>query len=121
MKTAVVICPGRGTYNATEIGTLKRHGDPGLIAAFDHARAALGQETLTTLDAGPFQPARHTTGDNASALIYAASLSDFRSIRDVEIIAVTGNSMGWYTALACAGAADPMAGFDIVNTMGTLM
>jgi [acyl-carrier-protein] S-malonyltransferase len=34
---------------------------------------------------------------------------------------VTGNSMGWYSALACAGALSPENGFDLVNTMGTLM
>jgi [acyl-carrier-protein] S-malonyltransferase len=94
MTTAIVICPGRGTYNATEIGTLARHGDPALIAAFDAARAALRQETLTALDAGPYSLARHSRGDNASALIYAATLSDFRAIRGVDIVAVSGNSMG---------------------------
>ena len=51
MKTAVVICPGRGTYTKTELGYVKRHfGDPALLAAFDGARAALGQETLSALD-----------------------------------------------------------------------
>ena len=29
--------------------------------------------------------------------------------------------MGWYTALACAGALDAINGFRLVNTMGTLM
>jgi [acyl-carrier-protein] S-malonyltransferase len=121
MRTAVVICPGRGTYNAGEIGTLARHGDAALIADFDAARTALGQETLTALDAGPYSLARHSRGDNASALIYAATLSDFRAIKGVEVVAVTGNSMGWYSALACAGAVTPVGGFDLVNTMGTLM
>ncbi len=121
MKTAVVICPGRGTYNAGEVGVLARHGDAGLIADFDQARVALGQETLTALDAGPYSLARHSRGDNASALIYAATLSDFRAIKGVQIVAVTGNSMGWYSALACAGALSPMHGFGVVNTMGTLM
>ncbi len=121
MKTAVVICPGRGTYNAGEIGTLACHGDPTLIAGFDAARVAQGQETLTALDAGPFQPSRHTRGDNASGLIYSASLSDFRALAGVQVVAVAGNSMGWYTTLACAGALTADAGFDVVNTMGTLM
>jgi acyl transferase domain-containing protein len=121
MTTAVVICPGRGTYNATEIGTLARHGDASLIAGFDQVRAALGQERLTALDQGPYSLARHSRGDNASALIYAATLSDFRAIRGIQVVAVTGNSMGWYSALACAGALAPMDGFSVVNTMGTLM
>jgi acyl transferase domain-containing protein len=123
MKTAVVICPGRGTYTKTELGYLRRHlADRALLAAFDGARAALGQETLTALDgAAAYSVARHTRGDNASALIYAATLGDFRAIDGVEVVAVTGNSMGWYSALACGGALTAEAGFGVVNTMGTLM
>lgn len=125
MRTAVAICPGRGTYNAPELGYLARHhaGDR-LIAAFDAARAAAGQETLSTLDgAARYSAAVHTRGDNASALIYAAGLMDFRAIDParVRVVAVTGNSMGWYTALACAGAVSAEDGFRIANTMGTLM
>ena len=121
MKTAVVICPGRGTYNAAEIGTLAQFGNAGLIGGFERLRISAGQESLMALDAGPFQASRHTTGDNASGLIYAASLSDFHALQGEQVVAVTGNSMGWYTALACAGALSPDDGFAVVNTMGTLM
>lgn len=125
MKTAVVICPGRGTYTPTELGYLKRHfADKALLGAFDAARTALGQQTLSELDgADRYSHATHTRGDNASALIYAATLGDFLAIdRDaVEIVAVTGNSMGWYSALACAGALEAGNGFEVANTMGTLM
>jgi acyl transferase domain-containing protein len=120
---AVVICPGRGTYTKTELGVLLRHfHDRDLLARFDAARAALGQETLSALDgAASYSVARHTRGDNASALIYAATLADFRALRGVEVVAVTGNSMGWYSALACGGALTAEAGFEVANTMGTLM
>lgn len=125
MKTAVLICPGRGAYTKTELGTLTRHfPDQALLAAFDARRAELGQETLTALDTAPrYSVAVHSRGDNASALIYAASLGDALSIdRDaVQIVAVTGNSMGWYSALACGGALSAEGGFEVVNTMGTLM
>ncbi|MCE6952343.1 ACP S-malonyltransferase [Cereibacter sphaeroides] len=120
----VVVCPGRGTYTKAELGSLGRlHPDKtALFARFDALRRAEGQETLADLDgAADYSVARHTRGDNASALIYAASLADFLSLRDVEIAAVTGNSMGWYTALACAGALTSDDGFRVVNTMGTLM
>ena len=123
MKTAVVICPGRGTYTKTELGYLERHfADRALLAYFDEARASLGQETLSALDgAVTYSVAKHTRGDNASALIYAATLGDFRAIDGVDVVAVTGNSMGWYSALACGGALSAEAGFEVVNTMGTLM
>ena len=74
MKTAVLICPGRGTYTKTELGSLARFPDPALLARFDAERARLGQETLTALDgAQAYSVARHTRGDNASALIYACT------------------------------------------------
>lgn len=119
-KTAVVICPGRGTYNATELGYLSRHfPDAGLFSRFEALRQ--GQESLSDLDkAASFSLSRHGRGDNASALIYAASYGDFLSL-DLDVVAVTGNSMGWYTALACAGATSPEDGFHIANTMGRLM
>ncbi len=123
-KTAVLVCPGRGTYNAPELGYITRHfGAPAMLGEFDAYRAAQGQETVSALDgAERFSARLHTRGDNASPLIYAASLLDAQAISaDYDIVAVTGNSMGWYTALAAGGALDPMAGFAVVNTMGTLM
>lgn len=125
MKTAVIVCPGRGTYNKAELGYLSRHfPDAGLLARFDAIREAAGQKPLAALDgAARFSPAEFTRGDNASGLIYAATLGDFLSIDDKEIrpVAVTGNSMGWYSALACGGGVTPEGGFEIANTMGTLM
>lgn len=125
MKTAVVICPGRGTYNAGELGYLGRHfPDPALLAAFDRLRHEAGQETLAALDgAARFSVARHMRGDNAAGLIYAATLGDFMAIdrKAIRIVAVTGNSMGWYSALACAGALSPVDGFRVADTMGTLL
>ncbi|MEJ2020905.1 MAG: ACP S-malonyltransferase [Maritimibacter sp.] len=125
MKTAVVICPGRGTYNAGELGYLGRHfPDAELMAAFDAIRQESGQDTLSALDgAAKFSLSKHSRGDNASGLIYAATLGDFMAINrdEVEVVAVTGNSMGWYSALACGGALTTQNGFRVSNTMGTLM
>jgi [acyl-carrier-protein] S-malonyltransferase len=125
-QTAVVIAPGRGTYNRAELGYLARnHADKAdLLAEFDAYRQDKGQVHLTELDgAAQFSTGRHTRGDNASGLIYACGYADFLSIdrEAYDIIGVTGNAMGWYTALACAGALDAMGGLEVVNTMGTLM
>ena len=124
-QTAVVIAPGRGTYNKNELGYLKRHhpNAPNLDQ-FDAYRATLGQKKISELDTfSRFSGPTHTRGDNAAPLIYACAYSDFVSIdRDLfDIVGITGNSMGWYIALACAGAVDPMGGMQVVNTMGTLM
>lgn len=122
-EAALVICPGRGTYGRAELGYLKRlHADKAaLIESFDRLRADRGQPTLSALDgAERFSVATHTSGDIASPLIFAASYADFLSIDRSRhaIAAVTGNSMGWYTALACAGAASAEHGFRIVDAMG---
>ncbi len=123
--TALVVCPGRGTYNAGELGYLARHtADAAFLDMADAYRAAQGQLTIRALDgAESYQAALHQRGDNASALIFACSYTDFLAIdRDAfDIVAVTGNSMGWYTALACAGALSPKTGFALCNTMGVLM
>lgn len=125
MRTAVVVCPGRGTYNRAELGYLRDHfPDPAQLACFDGIRRAAGRPALTELDAAErFSVARHTQGDNAAALIFAATVGDFETIRraGVEVVAVTGNSMGWYSALACGGAVSVADGFRIADTMGTLM
>ena len=125
-KTALVIAPGRGTYNKEELGYFARHhaGRSALLARFDAERQRLGQERLADLDgAERYSVSRFTRGDNASALIHACALADFLSIdrERYDVVAVTGNSMGWYIALACAGALGEAGGFKVVNTMGLLM
>jgi malonyl CoA-acyl carrier protein transacylase len=122
-EAALVICPGRGTYGKAELNYLGRlHADKeALIGSFDRLRAERGQPTLSALDgAERYSPALHTRGDIASPLIFAASYADFLSIdrSRYAIAAVTGNSMGWYTTLACAGAASADDGFRIVDAMG---
>ena len=121
---AVLICPGRGTYNKPELGYLGRHhaGAP-LLDTFDDLRRAEGQTPVTELDSAErFSSDTHTKGDTASPLIYACSYLDRMALADdIELVAVTGNSMGWYTALAAAGALSAEAGFQVVNTMGRLM
>jgi acyl transferase domain-containing protein len=125
-KRALVICPGRGTYNATELGYLKTHhaARQDIIAAVDAVRTAKEQTTVSQLDAADkYAPSVHMTGDNASALIYACAMSDFAAIdrEQYDIVAVTGNSMGWYLALACAGIVDLAGGARLVNNMGGVM
>lgn len=125
-KTALVVFPGRGTYNKAELGYLGRHhsGKAELIATMEAERQRLGQVSLASLDgAHRYDAAVHTRGDNASLLIHACALGDFAEIdRDrFDIAAVTGNSMGWYIALAGAAAVAMPTGARVVNTMGTYM
>jgi [acyl-carrier-protein] S-malonyltransferase len=122
-EAALLVCPGRGTYGKAELGYLNRfHSDKAeLIGAFDRIRAERGQPSLSELDgAERFSPALHTRGDIASPLIFAASYGDYLAIdaKRFDIAAVTGNSMGWYTTLAVAGAVKAEQGFRIIDAMG---
>jgi len=122
-EAALIVCPGRGTYGKSELGYLKRfHSDKGEpIASFDRLRSERGQPTISELDgADRFSPALHTRGDIASPLIFAASYADFLAIdrSRYDLAAATGNSMGWYTTLAVAGAVGPEQGFRIIDAMG---
>lgn len=120
-ETILVVCPGRGTYNAPELGYLARHHDGSdWLAVFDAMRARAEKEALTALDgAAKFSPV-HLRGDNAAPLIHACAYLDFLKLdRDrFDVVAVTGNSMGWYTSLACAGAVSGEHGFAIADGMG---
>lgn len=125
-RTALIVCPGRGTYNKEELGYLSRHhtDKKDFIAAVDAYRAGRGQKTVSALDSAErYGLAEYSRGDNASPLIFTCAYADFLSIdRDAyDIVAVTGNSMGWYIALACAGAVAPMDALHILNTTGTMM
>ena len=76
-QRAVVICPGRGTYNKEELGYLQRlHSDKTeIISLIDDYRADQGQIKVTELDGMENYSMRvHTAGENASALIYACAL-----------------------------------------------
>ena len=123
-KTALVVAPGRGTYGKNELGSIARlHGArfADLIANFDAQRAERGQPTVTELDgADRFSVAAHMRGDVAAPLIYTATALDFLSIdrEKFDVVAIAGNSMGWYSALALGGAVSVADGFRISNAMG---
>ncbi len=125
-ERAVVVFPGRGSYGASELGYLKRHHAPraAYLAAIDAAVSEAGGTPASVLDADDaFAPKRHLPGRNASNLIYACALADFAAIdRDrFDIVAVCGNSLGWYLTLAAGGAVSLADGARIVDGMGHRM
>ena len=125
-KRIVVICPGRGSYTKETLNYLdkykKAHHE--YIDFLDQKRKALGEPTLSELDgASAFESSVHTKGEHASILIHACSYLDFLNIdtQRYEVVAITGNSMGWYIALALSQALNEEAAFEVVNTMGSMM
>ncbi|UAA39165.1 ACP S-malonyltransferase [Paraneptunicella aestuarii] len=125
-QTALVVCPGRGTYNKDELGYLHRyHADKlHILDAIDTERAGNVQVSVRELDSMPaYNLRQHTAGENAASLIYACSKADFMAIdrEKYDIVAVTGNSMGWYIALAVAQALNEANSAKLINTMGSMM
>lgn len=124
-RRAVLVCPGRGTYNKGELGYLKRHHghEQPFLKAVDERRLAQGKQSLAELDGAPqFSLSTYSRGEVASPLIYVSSVLDAEVISgDFEIVAVTGNSMGWYTSLGVSGSVSKPAGLGIVEGMGELM
>jgi len=121
-----IICPGRGSYTKETLGYLTKYRPRinEFVDDLDARRKSRGEPTISELDqATTFSPGIHTKGENASTLIYACSYADFQSIdlEKNEIVAVTGNSMGWYLALAFGGALNWADAFDVINTMGSMM
>ncbi len=121
----VVICPGRGTYTRESSGYLKTHCEraKSQIAWMDEQRREVGLPTLMELDVSPFKIKIHMAGEHASTLIYACSLSDFLSIdqKNYEIVAITGNSMGWYIALGLSNVLTIEDTYYLIDVMGSMM
>ena len=127
--TAVLVAPGRGAYTARESGALARHdGRAALrdaanswISAFDAQREEAKLTSLRKLDRSPFKAATHLLGVNASSLIFAASCLDALALEDrFEVVAVAGNSLGWYTALGIADALPVEDTHLLIQTMALL-
>ena len=116
---AVIVCPGRGSYGRAQIGSLP-DGDP-IVAALDRFRSALGRPGVSELDRAAFTPRLHVAGEHASILTFACTAVDVAAIdrRAIDVVGVTGNSMGFYTALHVAGALDLDAAATLVETLGS--
>lgn len=124
--TAVLFCPGRGSYGRDELGSLGRSLRPGevreALSAADARRSEAGQPGILELDAADsFRPSLHLDGRNASELLFFASVAEIELLRErYRILAVAGNSLGWYTALTAAGSLSVAAGAHLVATMANL-
>ena len=124
-ERVVVICPGRGSYSRETTGYIKNYKNniSSYLSLFNKKRKEAGRLGITDLDSMNFKSKIHMVGENASPLIYACSLNDFLSIDQTkyEIVAITGNSMGWYSALAFSEAVSLDSGYELINTMGSMM
>lgn len=127
MARLVVVAPGRGSYNRSELGYLKRgvEGPRGplrlqLLKQADQIRETAGRMSISSLDgASAYQPNQHLPGENASSLIFTGSAADYETLNPAhQVVAVLGNSMGWYSTLYTSGCLSFEHAFRVVDTMG---
>jgi [acyl-carrier-protein] S-malonyltransferase len=119
-RRVALFCPGRGSYTEKSLRSLDA-ADP-FVRAAEALRAGYELEPLVGLDSAPkFEPARHLRPANAAALIYVCTLLDARAVLErARVVCVAGNSLGWYSALAVAGAVSFEDGFRLVQEMALL-
>jgi len=117
---AVLVLPGRGAYTAASLGSLA--AEHPFVQRAEALRADLGLDSLLALDAADeFDGAVHLRPANASPLIWLISLLDAeRAMADHRVVAVLGNSLGWYTALTVGDALDFDDAFQLVQGMALL-
>lgn len=120
---ALIVCPGRGSYGRNTLGILQDRSPAAaaVVDACDAWRTRHNRTLLRHLDAEPaFRGALHVAGQHASLLTFAASMADLADLdrERFEVVGVVGNSLGWYTALAAAGALSLEHAIELVDSMG---
>jgi [acyl-carrier-protein] S-malonyltransferase len=105
-RAEAILCPGQGYQNPRMREIVERHA-PDLLQA---ACAIVGSDPFERLEDGTayVQPA-----------VYCATVAGWRAARDqYSPRAFAGHSLGELSALACAGALDPLTGVELVATRG---
>ncbi|HEX5138165.1 MAG TPA: ACP S-malonyltransferase [Planctomycetota bacterium] len=119
MKRAALFCAGRGAYTKRTMKLLPE--DHTWVAEAEALRAEHGLPSILEMDRARWDGDVHLRPDNASALIYLHSMLDAaQAMREHDVVCVGGNSLGWYTALAAAGALSFADGFRLVQGISLL-
>ena len=118
-ERVIVVAPGRASYIRDSSNYLKNSSEKkfiNLINDINKKRAINKEINILDLDRSSFRTKLHMIGKNAGPLTYACSLSDYFCIdKDrYEIVAILGNSMGWYSALAMSGSISFIDGNDLI-------
>ncbi len=120
MSRIAILCPGRGSYAEKQLHSLPET-HPWIDTA-EGIRREYGLPSLLDLDrAEKFSRQDHLHPANVSPLIYLVSMLDAASaMQEHRAVAVAGNSLGWYTALAVGGSLSFEDGFRLVQEMSKL-
>jgi malonyl CoA-acyl carrier protein transacylase len=120
MSRIAILCAGRGSYTERSLRSLPP--DHPFVVRAEALRAEYGLPSLVELDHAPkFDQRAHLAPANVSPLIWLVTMLDAAgAARLHRVTCVAGNSMGWYSALAVAGALSFDDGFRLVQEMALL-
>lgn len=115
------VFPGQGSQSVGMLSALAGL-DPVVRATFDEASQVLGYDLWQLTQEGPAE--RLNLTENAQPALLAAGIATFRLWTQrggAEPIAVSGHSLGEFTALVAAGALDFRTAIDLVKFRGQVM
>jgi [acyl-carrier-protein] S-malonyltransferase len=119
VKRAALFLAGRGAYTKRTMKLLPE--DHPWVAEAEALRSEYGLPSVLGMDRARWDGDVHLRPDNASALIYLHSMLDAaQAMREHDVACIGGNSLGWYTALAAAGALSFGDGFRLVQEISLL-
>lgn len=120
MMRTVILCPGRGSYTEKQMRSLPPQHP--WVERAEELRRGYELPSLVELDrAGKWNASVHLQPANISPLIWLVTMLDAHTAMEQhKTVAIAGNSMGWYTALAVGGALSFDDGFRLVQEMSIL-
>jgi [acyl-carrier-protein] S-malonyltransferase len=117
----VFVFPGQGSQSVGMLAALAA-AEPIVRTTFEEAARVLGYDLWALVSAGP-EAALNATERTQPAML-AAGVATWRAWRErggAQPAAVSGHSLGEFTALVCAGALDFPAAVDLVRFRGEAM
>src|SRR3954469_10187980 len=115
------VFPGQGSQS---VGMLAAHAaaDPIVRTTFDEASKVLGYDLWQLSQEGPLERLNLTECTQPALLVAGIALFRLWTKRGgAEPVAVSGHSLGEFTALTAAGALDFQTAIDVVKFRGQVM
>jgi [acyl-carrier-protein] S-malonyltransferase len=117
----VFVFPGQGSQSVGMLAALAA-AEPVVRSTFEEAARVLGYDLWALVSAGP-EAALNATERTQPAML-AAGVATWRAWRErggAQPAAVSGHSLGEFTALVCAGSLDFPAAVELVRFRGAAM
>ncbi|MBN9652813.1 ACP S-malonyltransferase [Halobacillus sp. GSS1] len=120
MKRIACVFPGQGSQEVG-MGKAMYEAYPAVKQLFDEADEALGYSLTRLMFEGPSEELTKTENAQPALLLNSIAIQSVLQQEGVAPSMTAGHSLGEYSALAAAGALDPMEAVQLVHVRGKLM